>query len=67
MIDVGAHVSGEDPVAEAISRGVDLVQIFLGPPQSWEEARTAARRSGVEGLTGGHLRPRPLPAQPGQP
>lgn len=37
MIDVGAHVPGADPVAEAVSRGVDLVQVFLGPPQSWKK------------------------------
>ena len=37
MIAVGAHVPGEDPVAEALSRDVDLVQIFLGPPQSWKK------------------------------
>jgi len=37
VIAVGAHVSGEDPVNEALSRSVDLVQIFLGPPQSWKK------------------------------
>ena len=37
MVQLGAHIRGEDPVAEAISRDVDLVQMFLGPPQSWRK------------------------------
>ena len=37
MIKLGAHIRGDDPVAEAVSRDVDLVQMFLGPPQSWRK------------------------------
>lgn len=35
---VGAHVRGSDPLAEAKGLGADLVQIFLGDPQSWKKA-----------------------------
>lgn len=37
MIRLGAHLRGDDPLAEAEARGVDLVQIFLGPPQSFRK------------------------------
>ena len=33
---VGSHVSPEDPLAAAEAEGADLVQIFLGNPQSWK-------------------------------
>ena len=32
---IGAHVDQADPVAEAVARGADVVQIFLGDPQKW--------------------------------
>ena len=35
-IRIGAHVDQEDPLAEAADRGADVVQFFLGPPQSWK-------------------------------
>lgn len=35
-IRIGAHVDQEDPIAEAAARGADLVQIFLGDPQSYQ-------------------------------
>ncbi|HLS15887.1 MAG TPA: deoxyribonuclease IV [Beutenbergiaceae bacterium] len=34
-VAVGAHVKREDPIAAATERGADLVQVFLGDPQSW--------------------------------
>ncbi|HEX4979504.1 MAG TPA: deoxyribonuclease IV [Acidimicrobiales bacterium] len=34
---VGAHVRTEDPLAIAEATGADLVQIFLGDPQSWKK------------------------------
>ena len=34
---IGAHVGSDDPLAEAVSRGADLVQIFLGDPQGWKD------------------------------
>jgi len=34
---VGAHVGPDDPIGEAAARGADLVQIFLGDPQSWKK------------------------------
>lgn len=35
-LHIGAHVDQEDPIAEARARGADLVQIFLGDPQSYK-------------------------------
>lgn len=37
MLEIGAHVGQNDPVGEAKERGADLVQIFLGDPQSWKK------------------------------
>lgn len=36
MLEIGAHVGSSDPVAEGAARGADLVQLFLGDPQSWK-------------------------------
>ncbi len=36
-IPVGAHVGNEAPLRAAADRGADLVQIFLGNPQSWKK------------------------------
>lgn len=36
MQAIGAHVGRADPVAEAKERGADVVQLFLGDPQSWK-------------------------------
>ena len=47
-VRLGAHVHG-DPIAEAAARGVDLVQIFLGDPQSWKGPEVAYD-GGAEGL-----------------
>jgi deoxyribonuclease-4 len=33
---IGAHVRGDHPLAEAAARRADLVQTFLGDPQSWK-------------------------------
>ncbi len=33
---IGAHVDQTDPIAEAKARGTDLVQFFLGDPQSYK-------------------------------
>ena len=35
-IRIGAHVDQTDPLAEARARGTDLVQFFLGNPQSYK-------------------------------
>ncbi len=35
---IGAHVDQSDPVAEGQARDADLVQFFLGDPQSWKKA-----------------------------
>ena len=46
---IGAHVSSEDPVAEAKARGTSVVQIFLGDPQSYK-GPVFAHTGGAEGL-----------------
>jgi deoxyribonuclease IV len=33
---IGSHVSPKDPLAAAQAEGADVVQIFLGNPQSWK-------------------------------
>jgi deoxyribonuclease-4 len=33
---IGSHVSPQDPLAAAEAEGADVVQIFLGNPQSWK-------------------------------
>lgn len=33
---IGSHVSPADPLAAAAAEGADVVQIFLGNPQSWK-------------------------------
>jgi len=35
---LGAHVSADDPLRRARERGAELVQFFLGNPQSWKQA-----------------------------
>jgi len=37
MVEIGAHVDQFDPVTEAADRKADVVQFFLGDPQSWKE------------------------------
>lgn len=39
---IGSHVSPEDPLAAAASEGADVVQIFLGDPQSWKAPKPRA-------------------------
>jgi len=36
MVDIGAHVSGQDPLGAADRLGVPIVQIFNGKPSSWK-------------------------------
>ena len=36
QLRIGAHVDQTDPIAEAQARGSDLVQLFLGDPQSYK-------------------------------
>jgi len=38
---IGAHVDQHDPLAEAVARGADLVQHFLGDPQGWKRPTVA--------------------------
>ena len=33
---IGAHVDNADPAGEALDRGADVLQFFLGDPQSWK-------------------------------
>lgn len=46
---IGSHVDQEDPIAEAVARGADAVQIFLGDPKSWK-APTVAYPGGAAAL-----------------
>jgi deoxyribonuclease-4 len=46
---LGAHVPQADPVAEAVARGADLVQFFLGDPQGYQRPEVAYQ-GGPEGL-----------------
>jgi deoxyribonuclease-4 len=59
QLRIGAHVDQADPVAEAQARDTDLVQFFLGDPQSYKKPevryaggaaalRSAAEAAGVE-------------------
>jgi deoxyribonuclease-4 len=38
VLRIGAHVDQTDPLAEGRERESDLVQFFLGDPQSWKKA-----------------------------
>jgi deoxyribonuclease-4 len=40
-LKIGAHVPQQDPVAEAVARGADLVQFFLGDPQGYQGPEVA--------------------------
>ncbi|MDO5736121.1 MAG: deoxyribonuclease IV [Propionibacteriaceae bacterium] len=46
---IGAHVDQSDPITEASSRGADIVQFFLGDPQSWKKPQ-ARYEGGAEAL-----------------
>ena len=46
---IGAHVKMDDPFAGVDATGADLVQIFLGDPQSWKKP---APRADAEALRG---------------
>lgn len=35
-LELGAHVDQSDPVAEALARGAQIVQHFIGDPQGWK-------------------------------
>jgi deoxyribonuclease-4 len=39
---IGAHVKREDPFAAAVETDADLVQLFLGDPQSWKKPEPRA-------------------------
>ena len=49
MVKIGAHVSPGNVVAEAQARGADIVQVFLGNPQSWS-APTFSHAGGAAGM-----------------
>lgn len=40
MTEFGAHVDQDNPIEAAAARGADIVQIFLGDPQSWKKPVT---------------------------
>jgi deoxyribonuclease-4 len=58
-LPIGAHVDQLDPVTEAVARGADLAQFFLGDPQGWKgpevryaggapALRAAAAQAGID-------------------
>jgi len=51
-VKVGAHIRGDDPLAEGAALEADLVQIFLGDPQSW---KPAPRRDDTDALAAADL------------
>lgn len=46
---IGGHVDQDDPIGEARARGADVVQIFLGDPQSYK-GPVVAHAGGAPGL-----------------
>ncbi len=38
---VGAHVGQDDPITEALARGGDVAQFFLGDPQGWKAPKVS--------------------------
>src|SRR6266700_4022302 len=57
MVRIGAHLHDGDPLAEALARGADIAQFFLGDPQGWKaptfpgepaEVRAAFAAAGVD-------------------
>ena len=46
---MGAHVDSTDPIAEAIERGANASQFFLGDPQGWKGPKVAYA-AGAEAL-----------------
>ncbi|ETZ99747.1 hypothetical protein I545_6717, partial [Mycobacterium kansasii 662] len=36
---IGSHVHSDDPLAAAQADGADVVQFFLGNPQSWKKPK----------------------------
>ena len=36
---IGSHVHGDDPLAAAHADGADVLQFFLGNPQSWKKPK----------------------------
>lgn len=46
---IGSHVDQEDPIAGAVARGAEVVQIFLGEPQAWKDPEFRYP-GGAEGL-----------------
>lgn len=49
LLRIGAHVSSDDPIAEAKARGTTVVQFFLGDPQSYK-GPVVRYAGGAEGL-----------------
>jgi deoxyribonuclease IV len=46
---IGAHVDLSDPLAEATTRGAEVVQFFLSDPQGWQEPRPRADAEALRG------------------
>ena len=44
---IGAHVDPAEPLAEAASRGADLIQFFLTDPQAWKDPQDRADQADI--------------------
>ena len=52
-MSIGAHIHSDDPLGAARERDADVVQFFLGDPQSWKKQpphpqADALREAGIE-------------------
>ncbi len=47
---IGAHVKSDDPLAMAAETGADLVQIFIGDPQSWKKPPPREDADALQGV-----------------
>lgn len=49
QIPIGAHIGADNPIAEAKSLEIPIIQLFLGSPQSWK-APVIPHEDGASGL-----------------
>ena len=50
MLRIGAHVGQDDPRGDADARGAQVVQLFLGDPQSWKAPVVPAGLDRLQGI-----------------
>ena len=47
---IGSHVHRDDPLAAAEADGADVVQFFLGDPQSWKKPKPREDADVLQGV-----------------